>query len=210
MRILIAVLGLVLSFGAYAQALAPKFKAGEDYKLLDKPVRTITPGKIEVTEAFSYTCGHCFHFEPVLKAWTAKQADDVAVIKLPVVWRAEMGHYARIMYTGQALELSDKVDQTVFDAIHVHGKRLASEADVAVLFKDLGVTDEKFKKTFNSFGVSSQVQQAESRTRSMAIQATPQIIVDGRYSVTVKKSTGHEGLLQVIEFLLDKVRDEKI
>lgn len=210
MRILILVLGFMLSLGACAQEKAgEQYKAGEHYKVLEKPVRTITPGKIEVTEAFSYTCGHCYNFEPRITAWAKNAPEDVALVKLPVIWRPSMQFLARIMYTGEALGMGHEVNEKVFDAIHKQNKKMATEGEVAALFAELGVDEEKFKKTFNSFGVSSKVQQADARTRSMNVTGTPQMIVDGRYTVAASKQMGHAGMLKVVDFLVEKVRAEK-
>ena len=210
MRILTLVLGFMLSLGACAQEKAgEQYKAGEHYKVLDKPVRTITPGKIEVTEAFSYTCGHCYNFEPRITAWAKNAPEDVALVKLPVIWRPSMQFLARIMYTGEALGMGHEVNEKVFDAIHKQKKKMASEDEVAELFAELGVDNEKFKKTFNSFGVSSKVQQADARTRSMKVTGTPQMIIDGRYTVSATKKMGHAGMLKVVDFLVEKVRAEK-
>lgn len=213
MRIIALAFGFLASLAACAQeAPAPaeeKFKEGEHYKVLASPVRTITPGKIEVTEAYAYSCGHCFKFEPLIKAWEKNIADDVKLVKLPVVWNPSMQILARTMYTGEALGMKDEVNARVFDHFHVDHKQLKDEDDVAAIFAELGVSKDKFSKTFNSFGVSSQVQQAESRTKSMDVRGTPQMIVDGKYTVSATRDLGHEGMLQVVNFLIEKARAEK-
>ncbi len=210
MRILTLVFGFLVSLAACAQqADSAKYKEGVHYKILPQPVRTITPGKIEVTEAFSYTCGHCFNFEPTIIAWAKQAPEDVQLVKLPVIWRPSMQALARIMYTGEALKMGEEVNAKFFDAIHKERKNLNSEAAIGAVFEELGVSDEKFKKTFNSFGVSAKVQQADARTRSMKITGTPQLIVGGRYSVSATKELGHDGMLKVVDYLIEKVRAEK-
>lgn len=209
MRIAILVFSFLFSLAACAQSNSVElYQEGQHYTLLPEAVKTITPGKIEVTEAFAYTCGHCYNFEPLILAWEKKAPEDVQLVKLPVIWRAEMQLLARIMYTGEALDMAHEVNARVFSAIHVEKKNLATEADAAKIFKDLGVDGEKFKKTFNSFGVSSRVQQADARTRSMKITGTPQIIVDGRYVVKSTKDMGHDGMLKVTDYLIEKIRAE--
>ncbi|MFT5084576.1 MAG: thiol:disulfide interchange protein DsbA [Lentisphaeria bacterium] len=223
MRILAIAFGLLASLAACAQdnnqtTAAPEaagavesatYVEGVDYKKLSTPVRTITPGKIEVTEAFAYTCGHCFHFEPLLQAWKKQLGEDVELVRLPVIWRPNMQLLARIMYTGKALKMSEALDARVFNLFHVEKKSVDSEGTAGLVFKALGVDEQTFKKTFNSFGVSSQVQQADARTRSMQITGTPQLIVDGRYSVSATKTLGHQGMLKVANFLIEKVRAEQ-
>ncbi|MFL0811284.1 MAG: thiol:disulfide interchange protein DsbA/DsbL [Agarilytica sp.] len=211
MRILTFVFALIAAVSACAQEpnSVELYQKGVHYKILPAAVPTVTPGKIEVTEAFAYSCGHCERFEPLVLNWKKGMADDVAFVKLPVIWRKPMESLARIMYTGEALGISDQVNARVFKAMHKEKKQLANEAEIAAIFKELGVDAEKFKKTYKSFGVSSKVQQADARTRSMKITGTPQLIVDGRYSVSATKELGHAGMLKVVDFLIEKVRSER-
>lgn len=215
MRQIATIIMLFISFNSFAAetktmpSFVSKYIQGIDYQLLANPVRTITGDKIEVTEAFSYVCGHCYTFEPTLEKWHRAIAPDVQLVKLPVVFQPSMEHYARIMYTAKSLKIQDKASAATFKAIHIQKKRLKNEKAVSALFESLGVAPDEFKKTFNSFGVNMQVKQASARTRAFKITGTPQMIVDGRYSVSVTRETGHAGMLKVVDFLISKVRAEK-
>lgn len=210
MRILTLVFGLLVSLAACAQENSVElYQAGVHYDVLPSAVTTLTPGKIEVTEAFSYGCGHCFRFEPLWQAWKAKQADDVAPMKLPVIFRDSFKPLARVLYTGKALGIENEVNQRMFSGIHSEKKNMADPAVITAMFKELGVEEEKFKKTFNSFSVNSQVQQAEARMRSMGIGSTPELVVDGRYRINAEKAGSHTEMLKIADFLVAKVRAEK-
>lgn len=219
MRFIAVAFALIASLSACAEeATSPakaKYEEGVHYNVLPAAVRTITPGKIEVTEAYSYSCGHCFKFEPLIKAWEKKMPEGAKLVKLPVIWNNNPNGYramqllARTMYTGEALGISDKVNAAMFEKIHVDHSQISSEEDIAKIFAEFGVSEEKFSKTFNSFGVSSQVQQAESRTRSMEVRGTPQLIVDGKYTISATRELGHTGMLQVAEYLVEKIKAEK-
>ncbi len=188
-----------------------RFVEGVDYQILKTPVKPLKKGKIEVTEAFSYVCGHCFTFESILNKWKKSLADDVTLVKLPVVFQESMKHYARIMYTAEALGVADQVNGLVFRAIHIEKKRLKNANRISPIFESVGVSAEKFKKTFKSFGIDSQVRQASIRTRAMKISGTPQMVVDGRYSVSVppQEKGGQPQMLKIVDFLLDKIRLER-
>jgi len=211
MRSLVIILMLLFSFDISAQSNNSVFRfiEGMDYKLLPQPVKTMTGDKIEVTEAFSYLCGHCYSFEPVLNKWKKGLAEDVELVKLHVVFQPAMKNYAKIMYTGNALGIADKVNSATFRAIHLQNNRLRNEKKIAELFQSLGVTAEKFKSTYKSFGVDKDVRLASNRTRAMKITGTPQMIVDGRYTVSVTRETGHKGMLEVVDFLINKIRAER-
>ena len=211
MRSLAIILMLIITSTTFAQNNASVFRyiEGIDYKRLDKPVRTVTGDKIEVTEAFSYLCGHCFNFETILLKWKETLADDTELVQLHVVFQDSMKHYARILYTAQALGVSEKVSLDTFKSIHLQKKRLKSVKQVQKIFQLHGVSPEKFREKFYSFGVDKEVRLAASRTRSMEIAGTPQMIVDGRFSVQVTVDGGQKGMLEVVDFLLNKIRAER-
>ncbi|MCP3674410.1 MAG: thiol:disulfide interchange protein DsbA/DsbL [Gammaproteobacteria bacterium] len=201
---------ILLSVNASAQnSPMARFIEGIDYQILETPVKTLKKDKIEVTEAFSYICGHCFTFESPLNKWKKTLADDVAFVKLPVIFRDNMNHYARIMYTAEALGVADQVNKLVFRAIHIEKKRIRNANKVAPLFESAGIPAEKFEKIYKSFGIDSQVRQASVRTRAMKITGTPQIVVDGRYTVSVPRKGGHPQMLKIVDFLVDKIRSER-
>ncbi len=211
MRSLVIIFTLLLTLNVSAQNKNSVFRfiEGVDYQLLQQPVKTITGDKIEVTEAFSYLCSHCYNFEPILNEWAKGLADDVELVKLHVVFQPSMKHYAKILYTAKALGIEDKVNPVTFSAIHIQKNRLRNESKVAELFTSLGIKPEDFKRSFKSFGVDKEVRQASARTRAMKIAGTPQMIIDGKYSVTVTRETGHKGMLEVVDYLINKVRTDR-
>jgi len=210
MRILVAILCIMASVMACAEEPASSYEAGTHYQVIDTPVRTIDPDKIEVTEVFWYGCGHCFTFAPLVEAWAEKQPEDVVVRHSPAIWRDVMNTHARIFYTAKALGKLKELHGEIFRAMHQGKKSLASEREIAELFAAHGVDKETFSKTFNSFGVRSQVQQADARQRGYGITSTPTLVVDGRYRITGSNLTGGQAeMLKVAEFLVEKIRQEK-
>ncbi len=206
---------LMLMFTINTSAQNPtsvfRFIEGVDYTVLDQPVRTITGDKIEVTEAFSYLCGHCFNFETLLQNWKNSLADDTELVQLHVIFQDSFKHYARIFYTAKALGVAENVNLETFRSIHLQKKRLKSVSKVQELFKSQGIAPEKFREKFNSFGVDKEVRLSASRTKAMRIAGTPQMIVDGRYSVTAPapRDGGHKKMLEVVDYLLNKIRTER-
>lgn len=210
MRIFVALFGLLVSLVACADAgTAGKYQAGVHYQVLDNPVRTANPDKIEVTEVFWYGCGHCYHFEPLIKTWKQSLADDVNFVKSPAMWNKPMELHARAFYAAQALGAEEQLNEPLFEALNVQRKRLATEAEIAELFTANGVDAEKFAKAFNSFGVTGQVRQADARARSYRITGTPELVVEGKYRISSKDAGGQPQMLEVANFLIEKVRAEK-
>jgi len=211
MRVFFAAMTFLFSFAACAESEAPKtvYKEGTHYVALESPVRTRDANKIEITEVFWYGCGHCYTFEALLHPWQKNLAEDVDYQSSPAMWNQDMTLHARAFYTAKALGVLDKMHSKIFSAMHVANDKLKSEHSIAKLFAKNGVDLDKFTRTFNSFGINSQVKQAEARARGYKITGTPEMIVDGKYRVSGRTAGSHEDMLKVVDFLIEKVRADK-
>ncbi len=216
MRKIAALLTILFSVSACAESdhaapdTASVFEAGTHYQVIPEAVRTDDPNKIEVRELFAYTCGHCFKFDPLFHEWQVKQAGDVNVVQTPVVWAAQMEPFARAYYTAKALGVLDKSHMGLFNALHLEKRNFKDADDLAAFFSQYGVEPEKFKKTFDSFGIGSQVKQGDAKVRAYKIKGTPELVVDGKYRVGSRDAGGHEGMLKVVDFLVAKIRKERL
>jgi thiol:disulfide interchange protein DsbA len=185
---------------------AEPYIAGQQYDVIDTPVRTRDSNKIEVVEIFWYGCPHCYNFEPLVVQWQKNQQDDVDFWSSPAMWSNTMKLHAQAFYTAQALDVADKLHMPLFTTLIVERKPLSSEAQIQALFTDYGVEAEAFSKAFNSFGVSSQVRQADARARSYQITGTPEMVVNGKYRVTASKAGSQAKMLEVVDYLVSKER----
>jgi thiol:disulfide interchange protein DsbA len=210
MRSIVALFGLIFSLAACADQTPAQvdYQVGKHYEVLDQPVRTVDPAKIEVAEIFAYTCGHCFNFEALLQPWKKQQADDVVVVQIPAIWNPQMEVYARGFYAARALDILDKTHMPVFNYLHVERKRLVTQEQWADFLADYGVEREEVLKTFNSFGVTSQVRQADARVRGYQISGTPEMVVNGKYRVNSQQSGSHAEMLKIVDHLVAKIRAE--
>ena len=190
----------------FPQASAADFVAGTHYEVLPEPVPTRDRQKIEVVELFWYGCTHCFHFEPLIKTWKSKQPTDVDYHAVPAMWNKKMALHAQAFYTAQSLGILEKIHEPFFNRLNVQKKSLNDENELADFFAGFGVDREKFRKTFNSFGVTSQVNLADSRARSYRIQGTPEMIVNGKYRVSSSQTGSQARMLEVVDFLVAKER----
>ena len=186
--------------------IADTFKAGEHYEVLSTPVVTANKSKIEVVELFWYGCGHCYKFEPMLVAWKKQLPADVDAKGQPAMWNSAMQLHARAFYTAKALKVLDVMHPVLFNEMNVERKRLNSEASIKELFVKNGVDGDAFSKTFNSFGVSSQIKLADSRARSYGLQGTPEIVVNGKYRIATGLAGSQAKMLEVAAFLIEKER----
>lgn len=211
MRILVVLLGFMLSLSACAQEKSSEseYEAGKHYTVLEVPVRTADPSKIEVTEVFSYLCAHCFQFEPMLEAWKVKQAADVNLVQSHVMWSPQMEPAIRGYYTSIALKIKDQTHMAVFNAIHLENKQFNTAEQWADFFSAYGVDKAKAISTYNSFGVTSQIKQAEARARGYKVTGTPEVVVEGKYLVNSRLTHSHAEMLKVVDYLIAKARAER-
>ena len=64
-----ACVALYSMMGSMIVAAQEQFVAGKHYVVIDTPVSTSDPTKIEVTEVFWYGCPHCNTFRPAFEQW---------------------------------------------------------------------------------------------------------------------------------------------
>jgi thiol:disulfide interchange protein DsbA len=122
------------------------------------------------------------------------------------MWNALMELHAQAFYAAGVLGVLDKLHMPLFQAINVDRRKLGSEKEIADLFAAHGVSREDFDKAFNSFGVGSQVRQANARARAARITGTPELMVAGKYRVSTRKAGGQANMLKVANFLIEKER----
>lgn len=183
-----------------------EYIAGTHYDVLDTPIRTRDNSKVEVVEVFWYGCSHCYHFEPLVAQWKKQQADDVDFWQSPAIWNNTMKLHAKAFYTAKALGVADKLHTPLFTTLVVERKNLGSKGQIGKLFTSFGVDRDKFDKAFDSFGVNSQVTQADARARSYKISGTPEMVVNGKYRVGAKKAGGQKEMLEIVDYLVAKER----
>lgn len=198
-------MGLVLA----VPALAQDYQEGTHYTVLSQPVSVPAQDSIEVAEIFSYYCGHCFNFEARIEPWKAKLPADVNFVRWHVKWDRNTENMARALYTAQALGVMDQVHPALFRAIHLERKRLQNQKQIGEVFVQQGVDQETFDKTFNSFGIKSQVEQVDAKVRGAQIRGTPSLLVDGRFVIEARPNVDHEAMLKIADFLVARVREER-
>jgi thiol:disulfide interchange protein DsbA len=206
-RLMLTLSLLLLAMSCSAQEGAATFTAGKHYDVINNQVaRTASRDKIEVAEFFWYGCGHCYSFEPLLQEWKKNLPEDVEFRAIPAIWREVMELHARAFYTAEALGVADTMHMAIFQAMNVDQKRLQSVGEISSLFEANGVSPADFEKTFNSFGVSSQVRQAVAAAKSAGITGTPSMMVNGRYHLSTTKAGGQVEMLKVADFLIEQER----
>ncbi len=159
-------------------------------------------GEVEVVEIFSYGCSHCFRFEPTLERWLKNKPANVKFVQLPAIFNDTLAMYARAFYAAEALDVLDKVHMPFFEAVHLQKRRMNTEAEIAALFAEHGVEQKKFEEAFRSFAVEAKVRRAAELGKRYGVQATPSIVVNGKFITDPGKSNGFRGMMDVVNNLV--------
>jgi thiol:disulfide interchange protein DsbA len=202
---------LSLTLVAYAAAALStlavaeeRWVEGQHYQTLTPPVAVGRGSDVMVTEFFWYGCGHCYTFEPMLTAWGKQLPEEVVLQPSPAVWNDPMRMHAKAYYIAEVLGVKETLHPVIFDAMHVQRKRLVSRLELRDLFEDNGVDPAQFDKAFDSFGVDSQVRQADARARSAKISGTPSLMVAGKYLIETRAAGSQTNMLEIARYLIDK------
>lgn len=208
LRTLVALSVLIIQlFAMPAFAQADRYMAGTHYTVLDKPVRTADASKIEVAEIFWYGCPACFNFEPLINNWAANSAEDVNFVRFPAIFNELMKIHAQVFYTAQALDVTERVHDSIFDTLVVQRKQLQTEDQIVALFAAHAVDKDDARKAFNSFSVKTRLNQAQKLTNDYKPRGTPSMVVNGKYVISIGGVVNDQRLmLNIVDFLIAKER----
>lgn len=193
-----------------AVAHAAEFEEGRNYSRVVPAQPTETKGKIEIVELFWYGCPHCHRFEPYFDRWAKQLPADVEYRRMPAILAEHWTPLARAYFTAEALGVLEKTHKPLFDAIHAQKRRMDTEDRLMEFFAQHGVSNDDFKKTFHSFAVEAKVRRALEMTRRYNTEASPSVVIDGKYIVNPGQTDGNfNTMLKVMDVLVAKARAEK-
>lgn len=182
----------------------PAFVAGRDYQVLARPSASVAAERVEVCEFFMWPCSHCYTFEPELKRWAARSKDVVALTRVPVIFNRQSEMLARAFYAAEALGKGGEMHAAFYEEIHTRGNSLSSRESLVPFFARFGVDATVFATAFDSPAVDRRVREAASLAREYRIEATPTLVIAGRYSTNPGLAGNH--MLAVVDQLVAEER----
>lgn len=215
--LLLGSLLFTIESGAYA-ADSP-WVQGTNYFLIRPTQGTnVAPGKVEVTEVFSYACPACNRFYPVIDRLRAALPPNAELDYLPASFRADEDWpvFQRAYYAAQLLGIDKRTHDAVFDAVWKTGELSIDDLqthrpkepppnieDLARFYARVaGVKPEAFIAAASSFGVDTKVRQADQLIMAEQVDQTPTIVVNGKYRITVGSAGGDTQLIQLVQWLV--------
>jgi protein dithiol oxidoreductase (disulfide-forming) len=217
-----ALLAAVLAMAICAPAQsAPTWTEGVNYFLI-VPARptSLPPGKVEVTEVFSYACPACNLFVPTMHKLKASLPPNAVFDFVPAAFNSseDWPMFQLAYLTAQALGVADKTHDAMFNAVWQTGElavldpqsgglksHVPSIEDAAKFYQaKAGVPVEQFLSTAKSFTVNVKVNSAEAMIQGYRVDRTPTIVVNGKYRVNVESAGGNDQLVELVNWLVAK------
>ncbi|MBQ4854966.1 thiol:disulfide interchange protein DsbA/DsbL [Rhodanobacter sp. B2A1Ga4] len=211
---------------APAVAAAPfvdngKWVEGKNYFLIDPAQPTSHPGKIEVTEVFSYGCPACNGFHSTVDQIARSLPPNAVMNYLAASFRPDENWpmYQRAFYAAQALDLVGKTHDAMFDAVWKSGElstyNLKSSGlkpheawptieDAAKFYAKYGVDPKEFVGVANSFTVNTKMKRADDLMKAYGVDSTPTMIVNGKYRFTASSAGGYAQSIELTQWLVAK------
>lgn len=199
-----------------------KWVEGKNYFLIDPAQPTSHPGKIEVTEVFSYGCPACNAFHTTADQ-IAKSLPAGAVMNyVPAAFRPDENWvvYQRAFFAAQALGVADKSYDAMFDAnfktgelstYNLKGTGLKPKEawptieDIAKFYSaKFGVDPKEFVGVANSFTVNTKMKRADDLIKAYGVDSTPTMIVNGKYRYGATTAGGYAQTIELTQWLVAK------
>jgi thiol:disulfide interchange protein DsbA len=194
---------LLFLFSAFVRAEAV------GYEIINPPLPTHDPAKVEVIEFFWYGCPHCYDFEPVLNKWKETLPKNVEFIRIPAAFNETWAKHAKAYYTAEALGVVEKVHADFFDEVQKKGNPLETEEQLAKFFVAHGVKEADFHEAYKSFVVDAKMRQAPALAARYGLTGVPAIIINGKYKTNGKIAGSHEKMIEIMNQLIEKESGKK-
>jgi thiol:disulfide interchange protein DsbA len=198
-----------------------KWVEGKNYFLIEPAQPTSHPGKIEVTEVFSYACPACNAFHSTVDQIARSLPPDAVMNYLAASFRPDENWpvYQRAFYAAQALGVVEKTHDALFDATWKTGETATYNLDtgkpkpkaawptiedLAKFYAKYGVDPKEFVGIANSFTVNTKMKRADDLMKAYGVDSTPTMIVNGKYRFTTASAGGYAQSVELTQWLVAK------
>jgi protein dithiol oxidoreductase (disulfide-forming) len=217
-----AALWAALAFSIPAASYgAQTWTEGVNYFLIQPPRPTgLAPGKVEVTEVFSYACPACNIFQPTIHKLKQSLPANAVLDYLPAAFNTveDWPMFQLAYVTAQILGVDQQTHDAMFDAVWKGGdlsitdpstkglkSRMPTIEDAAKFYNEhAGIPVEKFVATSKSFSADLKVRTDQDMMVAYKVDRTPTMIVNGKYRLHVESAGGTDQLIELVKYLVAK------
>lgn len=162
-------------------------------------------GKVEVIEMFWYGCPHCYRFEPYVKGWLKQKSDNIIFTRMPAMLSPKWESHARFYYAAEALDVTEKLHEPLFIALHEKKQRLYKEEDLIDFAASKGIDRDKFAKAYKSFTVNAKVQRAKKYGQAIGLSGVPTVTIGGKFITSASQTGSFEGVVYLMNSLSKEI-----
>jgi len=177
------------------------------YRTLDTPAQlresTAQSGQLEVLEFFWFGCTHCFTFEPTINAWVDNKPDHVNFVREAPPLNSSWVPHSQAFYAAETMGVTEQLIEPLFNAIHIDKRRLSDFDSIADFAGSLGINAESFANTMQSQEVQESMEEAIMLAMDAEISGVPSVLINGKYLTSNSLAGGHDGIIRVINSLLE-------
>ena len=184
-------------------ATAADYQEGVHYTVINDGPGSAKP---EITEFFSFFCGHCFNFsKTVIPTIKKTLPEGVAFNQSHVEFIGrDMGiEVSRAFAIAHQLKVEEKIEAALFSAIHEKKQSFANQNDIRLLFIANGVEGKDFDAAANSFMVNAQMSKMARDAKNAKISGVPSLVVNGKYRVETGSIKSYDELLDIAYYLAE-------
>jgi thiol:disulfide interchange protein DsbA len=213
----------LLLLGLLTPALAPRAQAqilwaeGVHYERIERPVPTSTPGKVEVTEVFSYGCPYCYSALPLAERirGSLPAYAEMSYVHASFIPAEGWPMLQRAYVTAKALGIAEAQHKAMFEAIwetgelplfdpqtHRPAQPLPHIGYAAKFYaKHAGVSEEDFLARSRQPDIDEAVRRQDALVKAYGVSGTPSFVVNGKYRLG-KGIRSADDMVHVVNYLV--------
>ena len=198
-----------------------KWVEGKNYFTIEPAQPTSHPGKIEVTEVFSYGCPACNAFHTTAEQIARSLPANAVMVYIPASFipQENWPTLQRAYFTAQAMGVADKGNDAMFDAVwktkelssmNAAGTGLKPASalptieDIAKVYAKFGADPQQFAGIANSFAVNIKMKRADDLIKAYGVTGTPTMVINGKYRFDVGNAGGYAQAVELTQWLVAK------
>ena len=104
---------------------------------------------------------------------------------------------------GLSLGVLEQTHQAMYDAIHIDERKMTNRQALAAFFAEHGVSQTDFDSAYDSFDLQNKIRQGNRLAAQSQITGVPSMLVNGKYMVNATLAGSSEGMLAVVDYLVD-------
>ena len=194
------ILFLALAVVTFATAALAELSGKYEIIIPNIPPREHSLDKVNITEFFSVTCGHCYNFHKNATKLKEKYGDKIEITPNPVGWYGKDA--GRLYYIGKKLGKGDLVINTLFSFVFEQSiENIGQKIYQREMLRNVALVtglNEEFDKYIDDPKIVKVMDNAVQNAKDFNIHSTPTIVVEG----SIKTSGNIANLDKIINSLL--------